>query len=154
MKLTNKGKAWLYRFYAFLVYLIPMITLFIVNYQEYDKDGGAVGFWGIIVIAFVVLAFKGYILNLFKKQPITTVSIAIFVVALVMKNIAGQMILISAVSAIAALLSSFVSVVSDVFVEHSFKMVDGEKVKNSAPAISDKQAWLEAYGYIFSKEEE
>ena len=131
MKLTNKGKAWLYRFYAFLVYLIPMITLFIVNYQEYDKDGGAVGFWGIIVIAF-----------------------AIFVVALVMKNIAGQMLLISAVSAIAALLSSFVSVVSDVFVEHSFKMVDGEKVKNSAPAISDKQAWLEAYGYIFSKEEE
>jgi len=131
-----------------------MITLFIVNYQEYDKDGGAVGFWGIIVIAFVVLAFKGYILNLFKKQPITTVSIAIFVVALVMKNIAGQMLLISAVSAIAALLSSFVSVVSDVFVEHSFKMVDGEKVKNSAPAISDKQAWLEAYGYIFSKEEE
>ena len=131
-----------------------MITLFVVNYQEYDKDGGAVGFWGIIVIAFVVLAFKGYILNLFKKQPITTVSIAIFVVALVMKNIAGQMLLISAVSAIAALLSSFVSVVSDVFVEHSFKMVDGEKVKNSAPAISDKQAWLEAYGYIFSKDEE
>ena len=81
-------------------------------------------------------------------------SIAIFVVALVMKNIAGQMLLISAVSAIAALLSSFVSVISDVFVEHSFKMVDGEKVKNSAPAISDKQAWLEAYGYIFSKEEE
>ena len=154
MKLTNKGKAWLYRFYAFLVYLIPMITLFIVNYQEYDKDGGAVGFWGIIVIAFVVLAFKGYILNLFKKQPITTVSIAIFVVALVMKNIAGQMLLISAVSAIAALLSSFVSVVSDVFVEHSFKMADGEKVKQSAPAISDKQAWLEAYGYIFSKDEE
>lgn len=152
MKMTNNGKAWLYRFYAFLVYLVPMVVLFAVNYKEYDKDGGAVGFWGIVVVAFVVLAFKNYILNLFKKQPITTVSIGVFVVALIMRNIAGQMLLISAVSAVAALLSSFVSVVADVYVEHSSKIVNAEKIKNHEPGISDKQAWLEAYGYLFTKE--
>ena len=154
MRLTNSGKCKLYRVYAFIAYAIPMAILFFVNYNAYKQEGGVVGFWGFVLLGFVFLAFKEQILSLFKKRMLMSLSGTLFIFAILMQFIADQIILITGVSFAAGLLSSFISVVGDVYAERAYKMVDGEKVKNTAPAISDKQAWLEAYGYNFTNETE
>lgn len=154
MKLTNSGKCKLYRLYAFIAYAIPMAMLFFVNYNAYKQEGGAVGFWGFVLLGFVFLAFKEQILTLFKKRMLMSLSGTLFIFAILMQFIADQIILITGVSFAAGLLSSFISVVGDVYAERSYRMVDGEKIKNTSPAIPDKQAWLEAYGWNFTREDE
>ena len=154
MKLTNSGKCKLYRLYAFIAYTIPMAVLFFVNYNAYKQEGGAVGFWGFVLLGFVFLAFKEQILTLFKKRMLMSLSGTLFIFAILMQFIADQIILITGVSFAAGLLSSFISVVGDVYAERSYRMVDGEKIKNTSPAIPDKQAWLEAYGWNFTREDE
>lgn len=152
--MTNKGKAFLFKIYAFLIYLVPMAVLFAINYKEYDKDGGVIGFWGMVVIAFVVLAFKDYIITFFKKQPLLTVSLTIFIVSIVMSELADKLALISGIAVIASLLSSFVSVISDSFMNHAYIIQpNGEKSLNTNEAISTRQATMEAYGFVFTKKD-
>ena len=149
--MTNKGKAFLFKIYAFLIYLVPMAALFALNYREYDKDGGAVGFWGIVVIAFVVLAFKDYVIAFFKKQPLLTVSLAVFIVSIITAELADQLALISGIAVVASLLSSFVSVISDSFMNHAYIVQpNGERSLNTNEAISTRQAVMEAYGFVFT----
>lgn len=153
MKLTNSGKCKLYRVYAFIAYAIPMAVLFFANYNAYKQEGGAIGFWGFVLLGFVFLAFKEQILSLFKKRMLMSLSGTLFIFAILMQFVADQIILITGVSFVAGLLSSFISVVGDVYATRAYKVIDGEKVKNTAPAISDKQAWLEAYGWNFTDED-
>ena len=148
--MTNKGKAFLFKIYAFLIYLVPMAVLFAVNYNEYDKDGGAVGFWGIVVIA----AFKDYVIAFFKKQPLLTVSLAVFIVSIITAELADQLALISGIAVVASLLSSFVSVISDSFMNHAYIVQpNGEKSLNTNEAIPTRQAVMEAYGFVFTKKD-
>lgn len=152
--MTNKGKAFLFKIYAFLIYLVPMAVLFAINYKEYDKDGGVIGFWGMVVIAFVVLAFKDYIITFFKKQPLLTVSLTVFIVSIVTSELADKLALISGIAVIASLLSSFVSVISDSFMNHAYIIQpNGEKSLNTNEAISTRQATMEAYGFVFTKKD-
>ena len=151
MKITNKGQAFIFKIYAFLVFLVPMSVLFAANYGEYKSDGAVIGFWGIILIAFVVLAFKDFVINFFKKQPLTTISLAIFIISMITAQLSGQLQLISGVALAASVLSSFVSVISDSFMNHAYIiMPNGEKTLNTAPAISVRQAAMEAYGFVFA----
>lgn len=152
--MTNKGKAFLFKIYAFLIYLVPMAVLFAINYKEYDKDGGVIGFWGMVVIAFVVLAFKDYIITFFKKQPLMTVSLTVFIVSIITSELADKLALISGIAVIASLLSSFVSVISDSFMNHAYIIQpNGEKSLNTNEAISTRQATMEAYGFVFTKKD-
>ena len=151
MKITNKGQAFIFKIYAFLVFLVPMSVLFAANYGEYKSDGAVIGFWGIILIAFVVLAFKDFVINFFKKQPLTTISLAIFIISMITAKLSGQLQLISGVALAASVLSSFVSVISDSFMNHAYIVQpNGEKTLNAAPAISVRQAAMEAYGFVFA----
>ena len=154
MKLTNTGKCLVYKIYAFLIYLIPMSILFFVNLGEYDRDAGIFGFWGFVVLAFIILAFKNYVLEFFKKRTLLTVSIIFFIVSFITRYIADELLLITAVSMIAALLSTFVEIVADTYNEYSYKTVDGVRTKNLAPALTDKEAWRLSYGFILTNEED
>lgn len=152
MKLTNKGMSIVFKGLAFLVYLIPMAVLFGVNYAAYRKTEGLIGFWGVVLLAFVVLALKNILLTAFKKQPLIFMSLTVFIISLLMGKISDQMFLISGVSTVAAVFSGFVSTIADSYTEHAYKVIDGEKTLNTAPAISVRQARMEAYGFIFTKE--
>ena len=95
MKLTNKGMSIVFKGLAFLVYLIPMAVLFGVNYAAYRQTEGLIGFWGVVLLAFVVLALKNILLTAFKKQPLIFMSLTVFIIALLMGKISDQMFLIS-----------------------------------------------------------
>lgn len=150
MKLTNSGMCRLYKLYTFLIYVIPMTVLFIAKHDAFSSQGGVFGFWGIIVLILCVLMFKEFVATFFKKQPIISVSIVLLVIGLFAEFLASYLALIGIVSGVAGIASSIVSVVADVYNTHSYKMVDGEKVLNKGVAISQKEAWHEAYGYNFA----
>ena len=97
------------------------------------------------------MAFKDFVINFFKKQPLTTISLAIFIISMITAKLSGQLQLISGVALAASVLSSFVSVISDSFMNHAYIVKpNGEKTLNTAPAISVRQAAMEAYGFVFA----
>ena len=150
MKLTNSGMCRLYKLYTFLIYVIPMTVLFISKHDAFSSQGGVFGFWGIIVLILCVLMFKEFVATFFKKQPIISVSIVLLVIGLFAEFLASYLALIGIVSGVAGIASSIVSVVADVYNNHSYKLVDGEKILNKGVAIPQKEAWREAYGYNFA----
>ncbi|MBQ3047050.1 MAG: hypothetical protein II988_06600 [Clostridia bacterium] len=149
MKLTNSGMCRLYKLYTFLIYVIPMTVLFITKHDAFSSQGGVFGFWGIIVLILCVLMFKEFVASFFKKQPIISVSIVLLVIGLFAEFLASYLSLIGIVSSAAGVASSAVSVVADVYSQHSYKTIDGEKIINKGVALSQKEAWREAYGYNF-----
>lgn len=145
--MTNGAKCKLYRAYAFLVYALPMALLFILNHDAYAGKASAFGFWGYIILIFVIAAFKDKFLTFFKNGSLLTISAIFFVIALTMRYLSEEMILISLVSLIGSLLSTFIDVVGDVYEWHSKIIVDGIEQKNMKRAIPDAQAWKEAYSF-------
>lgn len=145
--MTNGAKCKLYRAYAFLVYALPMALLFILNHEAYAGKASAFGFWGYIILIFVIAAFKDKFLTLFKNSSLLTISAIFFVIALTMRYLSDEMTLIALVSLIGSLLSTFVDVVGDVYERHSKVIVDGIEQKNRKPAMPDAEAWKEAYSF-------
>lgn len=145
--MTNGAKCKLYRLYAFLTYALPMALLFILNHEAYAGKASAFGFWGYIILIFVIAAFKDKFLTFFKNGSLLTVSAIVFVIALIMRYLSDELILISLVSLIGALLSTFIDIVGDVYERHSKIIVDGVEQKNRKPAMPDAEAWKEAYSF-------
>lgn len=153
MKLTNHGKSVLYKIYAFLAYSSIMFVLFVLKLNEYTTDS-RLGFYAIIVLAFVIVAFKDTIKNIFNYNLLLSVSVILLICALLGYTIGREMILISTCSVIASIISMFFGVVADTYAEYAFFTdKNGIKRKNLEVAISDKQAWRESYGFCFAKEE-
>ena len=143
--MTNGQKAVLYRLYSFLAYLVPMMVLFLINHNKYITEGGAFGFFGYILMIFIVVSFKNTFLDLIKSKTLLTVSAILFLFALLMKYLADEMLIITVFSFIGAALQLLFQMVADVYENHAYVTENGIKRKNRAPALTDAQAWKEAY---------
>ncbi len=143
--MTNGQKAVLYRLYSFLAYLLPMAILFLINGEKYITDGCAFGFFGYIVLILVVVSFKNTFVNLIKSKTLLTVSAILFLFALLMKYLADEMLIITVFSFIGAALQLLFQLVADVYEAHAYITENGIKHKNRSRALTDAQAWKEAY---------
>jgi hypothetical protein len=131
-----------------------MAVLLVSRWDVYTKTGTTYGFFFYIAIAFVIIAFKETVLDFIKKRVLLSVSVIFFVFSLVMLVFAEEMVYISGVSTLGAVMQGFVSCVADVYENHSKVMIDGVMRPNLAKAISHKQAWAEAYGVFVVKTED
>ena len=145
--MTNRGKMWLYKLYSFLAYAIPMATLFFINRKEYASGGNMFGFFGFVILFFVILSFKNAFLRMIRNKTLLTVSAIVLIFSVLMQYLADNMILISTVSLVAASIQSIIEVVADTYEVHSWVIVNGVKKRNPDKAITDAQAWREAYGF-------
>lgn len=145
--MTNRGKMWLYKLYSFLAYAIPMACLFVINREEYSSGGNMFGFFGFVILFFVILSFKNSFLKLIRNKTLLTVSAITLIFSILMQYLADNMILISTVSLISASIQSVVEVVADTYEIHSWVEVNGVRRRNPAKALSDTEAWREAYGF-------
>ena len=153
MKLTNYGKSIVYKLYAFLVYLIPMLILFFVNMKEYTTNS-RISFFGIIIIAFVIIAFKETVRKIINYDLFLSVNVAIFVVSLLAYFLAEKLILITAVSFVGCVLSSFVGAIATTYYNLSFIVdANGNKRKDTKPGLTLKQALKETYLSALTKGE-
>lgn len=144
--MTNSAMKKVYRFLAFLVYAAPMTTLLLVRYDRYTHAAGSLGFFGILIIMFCALFFGAQMFEKAKKKPLMSVSIALFVFAVITRYMSVELLWVTAVSTAASVLSEFVNVVADVYENYEWKVVDGIKTKNLDKALPQKEAWAQAYG--------
>lgn len=144
--MTNLGKSYIYRLFSWCAYVIPLAVLFIINRDAYIAPESAIGFFGVVIIALAVIAFKDTVINAFKKSPLMTLSIVLLVVGMMMESIAGQLSLIATASLVGSCLHLIVDKVADVYHDRAFRIVDGVKTRNREPALPDREAWREAYG--------
>ena len=144
--MTNGAKKILYRLYAFLIYLIPMAVLFLCRLENYMQVQGALGLFGFILLIFVALFFSEKLLEKFKEKRVLFVSVVLFIFVIITHYISTELLWITSVSCVGAALSELVNVVGDVYARYEWKVVDGIKTKNTDPALSDQDAWKEAYG--------
>lgn len=149
--MTNLGKSYLYRLFSWCAYVIPLAVLFIVNRDAYIAPESAIGFFGIVIIALAIIAFKDTVINAFKRSPLMTLSIVLLVIGMMMESIAGQLSLIATASLIGSCLHLIVDKVADVYHDRAYRIVDGIKTRNREPAIPDLAAWREAYGIHVQK---
>ena len=152
--MTNLGKSYIYRLFSWCAYMIPLAVLFIINRDAYIAPESAIGFFGIVIIALAVIAFKDTVINAFKKSPLMTLSIVLLVVGMMMESIAGQLSLIATASLVGSCLHLIVDKVADVYHDRAYRIVDGVKTRNREPALPDREAWREAYGIHVVKKNE
>jgi hypothetical protein len=147
----NVAKYRVYKAYSCLAYATPMATLFGLNSDVYLKDstgGTSIGFWGFVILVFVALAFKSKIMEFAKKNTILSISIIVFGVALIMQFIAGQLMLISAVSMGGAVASSVFEPVADYYYSIAYKQINEEsRVRLNLAPVTQREAWRQAYGF-------
>lgn len=149
--MTNLGKSYIYRLFSWCAYVIPLAVLFIINRDAYIAPESTIGFFGIVIIALAVIAFKDTVINAFKRSPLMTLSIVLLVVGMMMESIAGQLSLIAAASLVGSCLHLIVDKVADVYHDRAYRIVDGVKTRNREPALPDCEAWREAYGIHVKK---
>lgn len=150
MKFTNYGKFIIYKLYTFLAYAAPMLVLFFWKYVDYSTNS-RVGFFGILIVAFVIIAFKNTLLKIFKADLMLSVSTLLFVFSILSKFVANELILITGFSMLGSILSRFVAIVGNTYLEYAYiEDEQGRKIKDKSPAIPDKQAWRESYGILFA----
>ena len=142
---TNKSRYIFYKWLSFLIYIIPLVVLFIIKRDDYitESGGKTVSFFGYMVVIFVIVAFKDKVLTFAKKNTILTVSVIIFTIAWVMKYLANELLLISAVSLIGSLISTIIEPVVVVYEARLEKERNGDNVN----LLSHKNAWRLAYGF-------
>lgn len=145
--MTNLGMCYVYKLYAFLAYMVPMLSLYIVNVDHYYTEGTYWGFFSYIILAFVIISFKNSFINAFKTKTLITTSAVLLVFSLIMRYISDEMILICAVSLVGSIIQNFFEVVADVYYNYSYIVQDGIKKRNRAHALPQKEAWREAYGF-------
>lgn len=142
----------LYKIYSCIAYATPMAILFGLNSSTYISDttgGKSIGFWGFVMLIFIVLAFKNKIQEFGTKNSILTVSILVFAVSLIMRLIADQLMLISLCSIGGAVLSSGFEPVADYYYSVSYKQISEDiRVKANLPTMPQKEAWRQAYGFV------
>jgi len=156
MKFTNGAMAKVYKIYTFLIYIIPMIGLYVWKHEDFGTEGSIFGFWGIVVIFLMVIAFKQFCADFFKKFPQLSVSLIILFIGLFSEFLADNLVLIGSFSTVASILGLLFSTVADVYQSHAF-LIDkatGEKRLNKNKAISQKEAWQEAYFFGIAEEVE
>jgi len=111
--------------------------------------GSGFGFWAYIIMFFCLIAFKNIFLKWVEKRATLVMSAVLLIFALIMMYLAEEMLLICTVSLVASVLSYFVDIVADVFYANAFIAVNGNTQnlqRNTARALSDKEAWRIAYG--------
>ena len=150
MKLTNYGQSILFRIYAFLVYLVPMLILFFCNMQEYTSNS-AFSFFGIVLIGFVAIAFCGTLKKILNYNIGLSVSAIIFIVALMSKYLGEQLLLISGCSFVGSVLAMFFGAISNTYSRFAFVIDEqGRKRKDKSEALPLKEIWKETL-YISNK---
>lgn len=141
---TNKARLRLYKILSFLVYVIPLAILFTVESGRYLKSSGnTLSFFGYIIVAFAIIAFKDKVLTFAKNNTILTVSIIIFVISLIMRYLADELLLISGVSLFGALLSTIIEPVCEVY----RRRAERDEESGEQNLLSHKNAWRLAYGF-------
>lgn len=143
--MTNLGKSYLYRLLSWCAYVLPLAVLFVLNRDAYINPESAIGFFGILIIALAVIAFKETVINAFKRSPLMTLSIVLLVVGMMMESIAAQLSLIATASLLGSCLHLILDKVADVYHDRAYRIRDGVRIRNRAPALPDRDAWREAY---------
>ena len=151
MKLTNYGQSVLFKIYAFLAYLVPMLVLFFCNMNEYTSDS-TFSFFGIVLIGFIAISFCGTLKKIINYNLGLSVSVIIFVIALMSKYLGEQLLLISCCSVLGSIFAMFFGAISTTYEHFSF-IVDenGRKRKDKAEALPLSEIWKETL-YISIKE--
>ena len=148
----NIARYRLYKIYSCIAYATPMAILFGVNSSQYISDttgGKSIGFWGVVILLFVVLVFKNKIKELFTEDIALSVSILVFAIAMIMHFIASQLILISSVSIGGSILSRVFEPVADYYYSVAYKQLNEDvRVKQNLATIPQKIAWRQAYGFV------
>lgn len=141
---TNRARFRLYRFLSFLVYVLPLVILFACESERYLKSAGSsLSFFGYFLVAFALIAFKDKLLGFAKNNAVLTVSLVIFVISLVMRYLADELLIISGISLFGALLSAVIEPVGEVFA----KRAERDEESGNCELLSHKKAWRIAYGF-------
>lgn len=142
----NARRYYLYKLLSFIAYLIPMFTLFGIRNETYivHKSGAGFAFGAVVIMLFAIIAFKHYLLALFKKNAVLTLSITMLVISLIlyaMTSPAQELMYISVASILGCILSSVFEKPADIYRNGIVK--DGIRIRRET--IPHKQAWVDGY---------
>jgi len=140
--MTNIRRFYMYRLLAFVAYLVPMATLFGIRHNIYLKTmSSGLSFFGFVVVMLLAISFKSKLTAVARKNTVMTISVVIFVVAVVMQYLATELLIISLASVVGCVFSAIFEPVAEVYKGRCYK--DGAKVRTER--LPHKKAWQQGY---------
>lgn len=147
--MKNYGMLITYKLYSCLAFVAPLVGLFIVNKEAYistSSGGTAIAFWGYVVVFFGAIGFKRQLGDFIKKRTTISISLGVFIVALIMEFLARQLMLISAATIAGSLMSEGLDPVVQVYYDRCYKhTTDNRRIRIKAKYLPQKEAWKQAY---------
>lgn len=138
-----------YKLLSFIAYILPLAILFAFNYNSYIRTPAkGIGFFGYILIIFILIGFKSKIQSFAKKNTVLTVSLIVFIVAFIMQFLAKELLMISGMSLAGCVLSAVVEPVADVYYSLCYEHTtnDIRQRRRGVDTMPHGDAWRLAYG--------
>jgi len=136
--MTNTIGRLSYKCLALILYVVPLATLFAVNFTAYvdTSPGVTISFFGYILLALIIFGTKNKLGLFAKNNTMLAVCLVIFITALIMRYLANELLLISGAGLLGCLLSILPDRVAD---EYS-------KERGKVP-LGHRDAWMRSFGY-------
>ena len=148
----NMGKYRVHKLLSCVLYALPLAGLFALDSSKYlanGSEGVTIAFWGYVAVGFIIIGFKNKIAEFIKKDTLMSVSIGIFLVALIMEFLARQLLFISGASIVGSVLSHTVEPVADVYYDRVYKQIsETKRMRIKSDDLTVKEAWKQAYGMM------
>lgn len=148
--MRNELRMWLYRGLSCVLYAAPLLGLYGFKFDDYSGVGFSIGFFGYVLVMFLVIGFKSKLTDATRKNTVLTVSIIVFVVALIMQWLGQELLIISLCSIGGCALSRIPEPVADYYGAARFRTVKDTNgaertIRVDNPLVRHKEAWIRAY---------
>lgn len=144
----NHKKFLLYKGFAIMGFLIPMIVLFCLEPAYFvSRPDFSVGVGGVTAGVIVCIVLKRKLADFVGKNPVLFAMLIFSIIVTFLRNSLELLPLIGWCSVVGILISGIFDRVADVYYAVAYKQINEKiRVKNVAPPIPDKEAFKIAFG--------
>lgn len=144
--MTNYRRYLLYKGLSFLAFIIPFSILIAIDSEDFIiKEVTKLSLYGYIVLIFLVVAFKNKLFDTAKKNPPLSMSLILFVTAIIMRNFYKELLLISIAGLLGSILSAIFEPVERVYFNCCFVANGTTYSKITTEDLPQKEGWKRAY---------
>ena len=145
--MTNRSRYVLYKALSVLLFFMPILALVALERDAFIKAGATkLSLYGYILLILIAVTLKEKCFDFAKKNVSLSLSLFLFVTALVMRYFSTELLYIGIAGIVGSVLSAFVSPVESVYYHLCYEdTVGGKRKRITSDDVPSKEGFKRAY---------